>query len=43
VVRLVATHFSSRYDGRDMVKIGDAARDTFENITVGKDLLEIEI
>jgi ribonuclease Z len=43
VQHLIATHFSSRYDGRDIMKIGDAARSTFENITVGKDLLEIEI
>jgi ribonuclease Z len=43
VETLIATHFSSRYDGRQMVQIGDAARSVFENIVVGKDLLEIEI
>ena len=40
---LIATHFSSRYDGRQVKKIADDARDVFENITLGKDLLEIEI
>src|SRR5438128_1837543 len=40
---LIATHFSSRYDGRQVVQIGDDARETFQNITVGRDLLEIEI
>ena len=40
---LVATHFSSRYDGRQVKKIADDARGVFENITVGKDLLEIEV
>ncbi len=40
---LIATHFSSRYDGRDIAKMGDAAREVFENITVGRDLLEVEI
>jgi ribonuclease Z len=32
---LIATHFSSRYDGRQVVQIGDEARD-FEKITVGR-------
>jgi ribonuclease Z len=41
--KLIATHFSSRYDGRQIVKIGDEARRLFENITVGRDLLELEI
>lgn len=41
--RLIATHFSSRYDGREIAKIGDAGRDVFENITIGRDLLEVEI
>ena len=41
--QLIATHFSSRYDGRQIAKIGDEARSVFENITVGRDLLEIEI
>jgi len=40
---LIATHFSSRYDGRQIAEIRDAARDVFENITTGRDLLEIEI
>jgi len=40
---LIATHFSSRYDGRQVVEIGDKARDVFENIVVGRDLLEIEV
>jgi ribonuclease Z len=40
---LIATHFSSRYDGRQLAEIRDAARDVFENITTGRDLLEIEI
>ena len=40
---LIATHFSSRYDGRQVKKIADEARDVFENITLGKDLLEIEL
>jgi len=40
---LIATHFSSRYDGRQVMKIGEEARDVFENITIGRDLLEIEI
>lgn len=41
--RLIATHFSSRYDGRQIKKIADDARSVFENITLGKDLLEIEL
>lgn len=40
---LIATHFSSRYDSRQVKKIADDARGVFENITLGKDLLEIEI
>ena len=40
---LIATHFSSRYDGRQVKKIADDARGLFENITLGKDLLEIEV
>jgi ribonuclease Z len=40
---LIATHFSSRYDGRQIAKIGDEARSVFESITVGRDLLEVEI
>jgi ribonuclease Z len=43
VGQLVATHFSSRYDNRQVVKIGNDARAIFENITVGRDLLEVEI
>jgi ribonuclease Z len=41
--QLIATHFSSRYDGRQVTKIGDDARGIFENITIGRDLLEIDI
>ena len=40
---LIATHFSSRYDGRQIKKIADDARGVFENIALGRDLLEIEI
>jgi ribonuclease Z len=40
---LIATHFSSRYDGRQVAEIRDEARSVFENITAGRDLLEIEI
>jgi ribonuclease Z len=40
---LIATHFSSRYDGKQIVQIRDEARGVFENITLGRDLLEIEI
>ena len=40
---LIATHFSSRYDGRQVVRIGDEARSIFEPITIGRDLLEIDI
>jgi ribonuclease Z len=40
---LIATHFSSRYDHREMKKIADMARPTFENITVAKDLVEVDI
>jgi ribonuclease Z len=40
---LIATHFSSRYDGRQITQIGDDAREVFEKITVGRDLLEVEI
>ncbi len=43
VGHLIATHFSSRYDGRQVLKIGDDARAIFENLTVGRDLLEVEI
>jgi len=40
---LIATHFSSRYDGRQVAEIGDDAREVFERITIGRDLLEVEI
>src|SRR5881296_3032975 len=40
---LVATHFSSRYDGRQIAQIGDDAREVFEPITIARDLLEVEI
>lgn len=43
VENLIATHFSSRYDGRQIAQIGDDARSVFERITIGRDLLEIEI
>lgn len=41
--RLIATHFSSRYDNREVRRIADRARPQFENITVAKDLAEIEL
>ena len=41
--RLIATHFSSRYDGRQIAQIADDARSVFPEITLGKDLLEVEI
>jgi len=40
---LIATHFSSRYDGRQITQICDQARGVFERITLGRDLLEIDI
>jgi ribonuclease Z len=40
---LIATHFSSRYDGRQVGQIADEAREIFEQITIGRDLLEIDI
>lgn len=40
---LIATHFSSRYDGREIARMGDDAREVFEKITIGRDLLEVEI
>jgi ribonuclease Z len=43
VQSLIATHFSSRYDGRELVEIADHAREVFERITIGRDLLEVEI
>jgi ribonuclease Z len=43
VGNLIATHFSSRYDGRQISKIADDARSIFGNITLGRDLLEIDI
>jgi len=41
--QLIATHFSSRYDHHAVKKIADEARPVFENITVARDLHEIEI
>ena len=41
--RLIATHFSSRYDGRQIAQIRDEAREVFESITLGRDLLEIDL
>jgi ribonuclease Z len=43
VANLIATHFSSRYDGRQIAQIGEDAREIFEKITVGRDLLEIDV
>jgi ribonuclease Z len=40
---LIATHFSSRYDSRQIAQIGDDAREVFENITLGRDLLEVDV
>ena len=40
---LIATHFSSRYDGKQVAQIGEEARDVFANITLGRDLLEIDV
>ena len=40
---LIATHFSSRYDGRQIVEIGEEAKAIFEKITIGRDLMEIEV
>ena len=40
---LIATHFSSRYDGRQIAQIGDDAREIFERITIARDLLEVEV
>ena len=41
--RLIATHFSSRYDHREVKRMADDARSIYENITTAKDLYEIEI
>jgi ribonuclease Z len=41
--RLIATHFSTRYDGRQIAKIAAEARTVYERIDVARDLLEIEI
>jgi len=43
VENLIATHFSSRYDARQVARIADDARSVFEPIIVGRDLLEIEL
>jgi ribonuclease Z len=40
---LIATHFSSRYDGRQVAQIAEGAKETFENIILGRDLLEIDL
>jgi ribonuclease Z len=40
---LIATHFSSRYDGRQIAEIREGAKEVFEKITLGRDLLEIDI
>ena len=41
--QLIATHFSSRYDHRQVKQIADEARATYENITIARDLKEIDI
>jgi ribonuclease Z len=41
--RLVATHFSSRYDNSEIKKFADRARPEFVNITVAKDQAEFEL
>jgi ribonuclease Z len=43
VGNLIATHFSSRYDPRQLGRIADEAREVFESITLGRDLLEVDI
>jgi ribonuclease Z len=43
VENLIATHFSSRYDGRQISQIREQAQETFEKIILGRDLLEIDI
>ena len=40
---LIATHFSSRYDGKQVAQIREEAIEVFENITLGRDLLEIDV
>jgi ribonuclease BN (tRNA processing enzyme) len=40
---LIATHFSSRYDHTEVKKIADLARPIYQNITVAKDLEEVDI
>jgi ribonuclease Z len=40
---LVATHFSSRYDPREVKRIAEEARGVFENIRVARDLMEIDV
>jgi ribonuclease Z len=42
-VNLIATHFSSRYDGRQIAQIAEEAREVFDSITLGRDLLEVEV
>ena len=41
--QLIATHFSSRYDHREVKRIADDARPIYENITVARDLIDIDI
>jgi ribonuclease Z len=43
VQQLIATHFSSRYDHRQVKQIADEARPTYENITIARDLKEVDI
>ena len=43
VQQLIATHFSSRYDHRQVKRIADESRPTYENITIAHDLKEVDI
>ncbi len=43
VGQLIATHFSSRYDHRQVKQIADDSRSTYEKITIARDLKEIDI
>lgn len=40
---LIATHFSSRYDGREVRRIAEEARDVFEHIRPARDLMEFDV
>ena len=41
--QLIATHFSSRYDHHEVKRMADHARPIYENITIARDLVEIDI